>query len=71
MATLAARTGIEHPGRVLAGGFMLAVIYLTIGALIDTLVADPVNGTVLIFFVWITDVMFWTSLRTPARRPAH
>src|SRR5215470_19186194 len=58
LVTLAARTGIAHPERVLAGTFMFAVIYLAIGALIGTLVASPVNGTVLIFFVWITDVMF-------------
>jgi hypothetical protein len=37
---------------------MFAVIYLAIGAVVGTLVASPVNGTVLIFFVWITDVMF-------------
>lgn len=69
VTTLAARTGIEHPGRVLAGTFMFAVIYLAIGALIGTLVASPVNGTVLIFFVWITDVMFGPVFG-PATRPA-
>src|SRR5262249_31641461 len=51
-------TGIDHPSRVLAGTFMFAVIYLAIGALIGGLVASAVNGTVLIFFVWIIDVMF-------------
>ena len=30
--TLAARTGLAHPGRVLVGTFMFAVIYLAIGA---------------------------------------
>ena len=76
LITLAARTGIEHPARVLAGTFMFAVIYLAIGALIGTLVASPVNGTVLIFFVWITDVMFgpvFGSATRPASRvfPTH
>jgi hypothetical protein len=32
LATLAARTGIEDPGRVAVGTFMFAVIYLAIGA---------------------------------------
>jgi hypothetical protein len=67
VVTLAARTGIEHPGRVLAGTFMFAVIYLAIGALVGTLVASPVNGTVLIFFVWITDVMFGPVFGSPTR----
>lgn len=65
--TLAARTGIDHPARVLAGTFMFAVIFLAIGALIGTLVASPVNGTVLIFFVWITDVMFGPVFGSPTR----
>src|SRR6266568_4515880 len=55
---LAARTGVDHPGRVLPATFMFAVIYLAIGALIGTLVTSPVNGTVLILFVWMVDVMF-------------
>jgi ABC-2 family transporter len=76
LITLAARTGIEHPGRVIAGTLMFAVIYLAVGALIGALVASPVNGTVLIFFVWITDVMFgpvFGSATRPAGRvfPTH
>ena len=67
VVTLAARTGIEHPARVLAGTFMFAVIYLAIGALVGTLVASPVNGTVLIFFVWIVDVMFGPVFGSPTR----
>jgi hypothetical protein len=66
-ATLAARMGIDDPAKVLAGTFMFAVVYLAIGALIGTLVASPVNGTVLIFFVWITDVMFGPVFGSPTR----
>ena len=65
--TLEARTGTGHPARVLAGTFMFAVIYLAIGALIGTLVSSPVNGTVLIFFVWFTDVMFGPVFGSPTR----
>src|SRR6266536_3710519 len=67
LVTLAARSGIDHPGRVVAGTFMFAVIYLAIGAAVGTLVASPVNGTVLIFFVWIVDVMFGPVFGSPTR----
>jgi len=52
---------------VLAGTFMFAVIYLAIGALVGALVASPVNGTVVIFFAWITDVMFGPVFGSPTR----
>ncbi|HEX9358919.1 MAG TPA: ABC transporter permease, partial [Streptosporangiaceae bacterium] len=76
VATLAVRSGISYPGRVLAGTVMFAVIYLAIGALTGALVASPVNGTVLIFFVWMADVMFgpvFGSAVRPASRlfPTH
>ena len=63
VAALAARAGIGDPGRVIAGTVMFAVIYLAIGAL----VTSPVNGAVLIFFVWILDVMFGPSFGGAAR----
>jgi len=44
---------------------MFAVIYLALGALIGALVASPLNGTVLILFVWLLDVVLG-----PAFRPA-
>ncbi len=59
LVALAARTGLgDQPGRVIAGTVMFAVIYLALGALVAALVADPVNGTVLVLFVWILDVFF-------------
>jgi hypothetical protein len=67
LATLAVRTGIGHPGRVIAGTLMFAVIYLAFGALIGALVASPVNGTTAIFFVWIVDVMFGPVFGSPTR----
>jgi hypothetical protein len=67
LVTLAARSGIGDPGRVVAGTFMFAVIYLAIGALVGILVASPVNGTVLIFFVWIIDVIFGPVFGSPTR----
>ena len=62
---LAIRFGIDQPVRVAAATVMFAVIYLALGAVIGALVANPVNGTVLILFVWLLDVVFG-----PAFRPA-
>lgn len=63
--TLAIRFGVDHPGRIAAATLMFAVIYLALGAVIGALVANPVNGTVLILFIWLLDVVFG-----PAFRPA-
>lgn len=57
--------GLDRPTRVAAATVMFAVIYLALGALIGAAVANPVNGTVLILFVWLLDVVFG-----PAFRPA-
>ncbi|GAA1415237.1 hypothetical protein GCM10009601_04520 [Streptomyces thermospinosisporus] len=63
LLALQLRTGLgDDPGRVLAGTLMFAVIYLAIGALIGVLVANPVNGTVLVLFVWILDVFFGPAI---------
>ena len=76
LVTLAARISIEHPARIITGTFMFAVIYLAIGAIVGTVVASSVNGTVLILFVWMIDVMFgpvFGSATRPAGRvfPTH
>ena len=63
--TLAVTVGVDHPMRVAVATVMFAVIYLALGAIIGALVANPVNGTVLILFVWLLDVVFG-----PAFRPA-
>jgi hypothetical protein len=67
LTALATRTGIDEPGRVIAGTLMFAVIYLAIGALTGALVRNPVNGTVLILFVWIVDVFFGPAVGSPDR----
>ncbi|HEX6074811.1 MAG TPA: ABC transporter permease [Micromonosporaceae bacterium] len=67
MATLALGEGIDAPVRVAAGTLMFAVIYLAIGAVVGATVRDPVNGTVLIMFVWIIDVFFGPTLSAADR----
>ncbi len=67
LLALVVRTGIDDPGRVVAGTAMFAVVYLAIGALAGVAVPNPVNGTVLILFIWIIDVFFGPALSSPDR----
>lgn len=62
LVALALPTGVDRPLRVIAGTLMFAGIYLAIGALVGATVRNPVNGTVLILFVWILDVFFGPAL---------
>ncbi|MEV0901599.1 ABC transporter permease [Actinoplanes sp. NPDC049802] len=76
LLALAVRTDVPSPARVIAGTAMFALIYLAVGALVGVAVRSPVNGTVLILFVWIADVFFgplFGGLDRPATRalPTH
>jgi hypothetical protein len=75
LVALQLRTGIDQPERLVAGTLMFAVIYLAVGAVTGALVRNPVNGTVLILFVWILDVFFGPTVSPdkPATRllPTH
>ena len=58
LTALAVRTGIDDPGRAIAGTLMFAVIYLAIGALVGVALSNPVNGAVVILLIWMVDVFF-------------
>jgi len=62
LAALAVRTGIANPVPVIGGTLMSAVIYVAIGATVGTLASNPVNGTVIVLFVWILDVFFGPAI---------
>jgi len=62
LAALALRTGIDNPVSVIGGTLMSAVIYVAIGATIGALARNPVNGTVIVLFVWILDVFFGPAI---------
>ena len=62
LTALAARTGIDDPLRTTLGTLMFATIYLALGAGIGALVPNPVNGTIVVMFVWILDVFFGPTL---------
>ena len=73
---LVSRVHVHQPLRVAAGTLLAAVAYLVVGAVVGTLVRVPVNGAVLILFIWIVDVFFGPNLSgtaTPALRamPLH
>lgn len=58
LTLLALRVGIDDGTRVAAGTVMFAVIYVAIGAVTAVVSRDPVNGTVVVLFIWIVDVFF-------------
>ncbi|MEP6762233.1 MAG: ABC transporter permease, partial [Sporichthyaceae bacterium] len=62
LVALAARNGIDHPVRAVIGTLMFAVIYVAIGAAVGSLTSNPVNGTVIVLFIWIFDVFFGPAM---------
>jgi hypothetical protein len=62
LVALALRTGVDHPARVIVGTVMFAVIYVAIGAVVGSFAVNPVNGTVIVMFVWIFDVFFGPAM---------
>ena len=76
LLALALQVGLGDPLRAVIGTLMFAVIYVAIGAAVGTVVANPVNGTVVVLFVWILDVFFGPAMGAvdrPATRglPTH
>lgn len=67
LVTLALRTGIDSPPRVIAGTVMAAVIYIAIGAVVGSLAPNPVNGTVVVLLIWILDVFLGPAMGSVAR----
>ena len=62
MLALAVRTGIDHPVRAATGTAMFAVIYVAVGAVVSVFARNPVNGTVIVLFIWILDVFFGPAM---------
>ena len=62
LIALAARTGIGHPARAIAGTLMFAIIYIAVGTVVAVFARNPVNGTVIVLFVWILDVFFGPAM---------
>ena len=62
LVALRTQTDPGDPWRVAAGTVMYALTYLAIGAVVGATVPNPVNGTVVVMFVWILDVFFGPTL---------
>jgi len=62
LVALAVRTGIDNPVAVIGGTLMSAVIYIAIGATVGVFARNPINGTVIVLFVWILDVFFGPAI---------
>jgi hypothetical protein len=62
LIALAIRTGIDSPARTIVGTLMFAVIYVAIGAAVGSAVPNPINGSVIVLFVWIIDVFFGPAM---------
>ena len=62
MLALIARTGVNDPARAFAGILMFAGIYVAIGAAVGVVVRNPLNGSVVVLFVWIVDVFFGPAM---------
>lgn len=60
--TLLAHTGIGDFWRAFAGILMFAGIYVAIGAVVGVFVRNPLNGSVIVMFVWIVDVFFGPAM---------
>ena len=60
--TLAMRQPGTNMARVLMGTVMFALVYVGIGAVVAVLAPEPVNGAVIVLFVWIVDVFFGPAL---------
>jgi ABC-2 family transporter protein len=71
LVALALRTGIDRPVRVSVGTVMFAVIYVAIGAIVGALAANPVNGTLIVLFIWILDVFFGPAMGSADRLPTR
>lgn len=62
LAVLALREPLDHPGRLVVGTTMFALVYLGIGAAVGSVARDPVNGSVAVLLIWIVDVFFGPTL---------
>lgn len=62
LVALAVRTGIADTPRVVGVTFLMAVIYLGIGAAVGAVVRSEVNGSLPVVFVWMFDVFFGPTM---------
>ncbi len=62
LLALGARAGIMNPPRAIAATLLVALIYLSLGVLVGTVVGSDMNGALLITLAWMLDVFFGPTL---------
>ena len=62
LIALAARGGISDPARAVAATVVIAIIYLSLGVLVATVVRSEMNGALLVTLAWVFDVFFGPAL---------
>lgn len=62
LAALALRTGIADTPRVIGVTFLMALVYLGIGATVGALVRSEINGSLIVVFAWMFDVFFGPAM---------
>ncbi len=62
LVALALRTGISDTPRVIGVTFLMAVIYLGIGATVGALMRSEINGSLVVVFAWMFDVFFGPAM---------
>ncbi len=74
--TLAIRTEVAHPLRILVGTAIFATTYLALGVAVGAVVKNPLNGSLVVVFLWMFDVFLGPGMvggDMPATRlfPTH
>ena len=54
--TLLARADVEHPGHAAAAVLGFALLYLGVGVLVGSLITSPLEGSLLVVFIFLLDV---------------
>lgn len=62
LVALALRTGIADTPRVIGVTFLMALVYLGIGATVGALVRSEINGSLVVVFAWMFDVFFGPAM---------
>ncbi len=62
LIALAARVGINQPVRAVATTVVVAVIYVSLGVLLGTLIHSDMNGALLVTLAWVFDVFFGPAM---------
>ena len=62
LVALSMRTGLGDPLRTVSGTAIFALVYLAIGVAVGSLVSNPVNGSLIVVFIWMLDVFLGPAM---------